>query len=38
MVNSEEMQAVTMQVAIQAGTMVVRAMREADPLTKPHTR
>ena len=27
-----------MQVVIQAATVIVRAMREADPPTEPHTR
>ena len=36
--NSEDIQAAITQVATQAATTVVRAMREADPPAKPHTR
>ena len=38
MANSEEIQAVIMQVAIQAATVAVRAVREANQPTKSHTR
>ena len=35
---SEDIQAVNMHVVIQAATVAVRFMREADPTTEPHTR
>ena len=38
MANSEDMQAVIMQLAIWAAVVVLRAIREADLLTQPHTR
>ena len=38
MTNSEDMQAVITQVAIQAVTMVVRAIGKADLPTEAHTR
>ena len=38
MANSEDIQAVIMQAAIQAVMAVVRVMREADPPSEPHTR
>ena len=38
MANFEQMQAAMVQVATQAATVVVRAMREADPSAKPNTR
>ena len=38
MANSEKMQAAIMQAVIQAATVVVKAMREADPPAEPHTR
>ena len=38
MANSEKMQAAITPVTTQAATMVVRAMWQADPPAKPHTR
>ena len=38
MANSEDMHAVIAQAAIQAASGVVRAIREADQPTEPHTR
>ena len=38
MENSESMQVAIKQVAFQAATAVVRAIREADPPAKPHIR
>ena len=38
MAKSDEMQAAITQVAIQAATMAVRLMRDADPPAEPYTR